>query len=408
VLENKDIRDDNLPGIGDAEEKRTLDITDPSLAPGYRGEEKPTTTDPPKGTTDFSIEAILADIRKKTSVYSQDSDTGTRGLETGKSASTEKLGPDPIKPKNVPPANEADADRTAMQEMTAAMRELTAELRTFRAQMTHTGEAPPGSLSESPPADNTPTEYFSGFVLEKPGTSQTDDKPSIRGEPDGKQDEEKDMKKSNKALSIISNILFYVVIVAMVLGAFLMRSTSKGQPFMIAGISAANVLTSSMEDVYPRGSLIITKQVDPKELKVGDDITFMVSEDTSFTHRIIGIIENYQGTGQRAFETKGTMNAKPDEEKVAAANVVGKVIFHSKAIGDFANFVRKNWPILIFILVVIIALISFLKWNAKKSDGDDDGDKQPEEKPKRQKPRSHTKKRSVKFKRSERDTESYE
>lgn len=174
-----------------------------------------------------------------------------------------------------------------------------------------------------------------------------------------------------------------------------MRSTSKGEPFMIAGISAANVLTSSMEDVYPRGSLIITKQIDAKELKIGDDITFMVSEDSSITHRIIGITENYQGTGQRAFETKGTKNPNPDKEMVAAANVVGKVIFHSKVLGDFANFVKANWPILIFALIVLIGLISFLKWNAKKSDGDSENEEESKEKPKEKKPRSHTKKQKT-------------
>ncbi len=175
-------------------------------------------------------------------------------------------------------------------------------------------------------------------------------------------------KKPNKALSIISNLFFYVVIVAMVLGALLMRSTSEGKPFMLAGFSAANVLTSSMEDVYPRGSLIITKKYDAKELEIGDDITFMVSEDSSITHRIIGITENYQNTGQRGFETQGVNNPNPDKDMVAAANVVGKVIFTSKVLGDIANFVKANWPILIFVLVVLVGLVSFLKWNAKKSD----------------------------------------
>ena len=44
--------------------------------------------------------------------------------------------------------------------------------------------------------------------------------------------------------------------------------------------------------------------------------------------RIVGIIENYENTGQRAFTTQGIMNAQPDKQPVPAVNVVGKVVFH--------------------------------------------------------------------------------
>lgn len=181
------------------------------------------------------------------------------------------------------------------------------------------------------------------------------------------QEEPKQTRKS-KALNIISNILFYLVIIGIVVGALLIKSSSGGRPTMIAGFSAFRVLTSSMEDVYPKGSLIITKAVEPNELAIGDDITFMVSETSSVTHRIIGITQNYLGTGKPGFETQGVMNEKPDKDMVAYANVVGRVIFCSKALGDLANYMRNNWPLLIFVVVVFIALIAFLKWNARRED----------------------------------------
>lgn len=169
--------------------------------------------------------------------------------------------------------------------------------------------------------------------------------------------------KSTRArvVSILGNILFYVVIVGILAGAFLLRSASSGRPFMFAGYSAATVLTSSMEDVYPKGSLIVTKSVDANTLEIGDDITYMVNENSTFTHRIVGITEDFQGTGKRGFETKGTMNATADREKVAAANVVGKVVFSSVALGSIANFVKGNWPLLLFITVVLMVLVWVLK-----------------------------------------------
>ncbi len=178
---------------------------------------------------------------------------------------------------------------------------------------------------------------------------------------------EKSAKKKT-VISIIGDIFFYIIIIGIVVGAFLLKTGSGGQPSMIAGYSGMTVLTSSMEDVYPKGSLIITRRVDADELQIGDDITFMINESSSVTHRIIGITESYLDTGERAFETQGTMNDKPDKEPVAAANVVGKVIFCSKAIGQLASFVTENWPIILFSVVVIGGLIAFLKWNFQRED----------------------------------------
>lgn len=178
-------------------------------------------------------------------------------------------------------------------------------------------------------------------------------------------------KKKRTALSIIGNILFYVVVIGVVLGAVLVKTSSGGSPTVIAGYSAFTVLSSSMEDTYPKGSLIVTHSVDAKELEVGDDITYMVSATSSITHRIISITENYLDTGARAFETQGTMNEKPDKELVAAANVVGQVVFCSVLLGTVAEFVGTNWPLLVFFVVVLAALFAFLKWNFRREDEKD-------------------------------------
>lgn len=175
-------------------------------------------------------------------------------------------------------------------------------------------------------------------------------------------------KKKKNFLSVFGNILFYTVVIGIVVGAFLVKSGSGGQPTMIAGYSAFTVLTSSMEDTYPKGSLIITRSVDADELEVGDDITYMISESSSVTHRIIGITENYLNTGERAFETQGTMNEKPDKDPVAAANVVGKVIFCSEGLGQAATFVSANWPILLFGMAVLGGLYAFLRWNFRREE----------------------------------------
>lgn len=175
-------------------------------------------------------------------------------------------------------------------------------------------------------------------------------------------------KKRKKKWSWLGELVFYAVLIVLVGGAFFIRSNADGRPTLIAGFSAFVVKTGSMQAEIPQGSLVITKQVDPKSLQVGDDITFMVNQTATITHRIIGITEDFNGTGQRAFETQGIMNKEPDKNLVPAVNVVGKVVFHSKVIGKMAIFVGKNWPIMLYAAVVIGGMFVVLK-RVMKDDG---------------------------------------
>lgn len=172
-----------------------------------------------------------------------------------------------------------------------------------------------------------------------------------------------------KKFGWLKELLFYAALLAIIVGAFFIRSNADGQPMLIGGFSAFVVQTGSMQAEIPKGSLVITRQVDPKSLQVGDDITFMANQTATITHRIIGITENFNETGQRAFETQGIMNKTPDKNPVPAANVVGKVIFHSEVVGLMAAFVGNHWPILIFVIVVIAGLFFVLKRINKDDDG---------------------------------------
>ena len=99
---------------------------------------------------------------------------------------------------------------------------------------------------------------------------------------------------------------------------------------------------------------MVTRSVDPKTLKVGDDITFMVSESTSVTHRIVGVSRDAQGNP--LFATQGAANARPDSAPVAAANVVGRVVYVNPHLGSAVLFVQENWPLGLFLAAVACGL----------------------------------------------------
>ena len=169
-------------------------------------------------------------------------------------------------------------------------------------------------------------------------------------------------KKPSKIKSICFNLIFYLLLIAIVVGVFIFKDSGSAEaPQDIAGYSVMTVLTRSMQDVLPQNSIIVTKQVDPSTIQVGDDITYLMSNNTTVTHRVINIHDNYAGTGQLGFETQGTMNDKPDVDIVIAANIVGVVIFNSLPIGKGILFIREHIIIISIFAGLIFALSIALK-----------------------------------------------
>jgi len=163
-----------------------------------------------------------------------------------------------------------------------------------------------------------------------------------------------DKKRGTSA--IISDILFYITITMVLFSA--LASGSGETPRVMMGYSYLSVLSSSMQDEIPKGSLILVKQIDPQALQEGDNITYMRDRSTSVTHKIIGIYENYQNSGARGFQTKGVNNSSPDEDIVYESNVVGKVILAVPAMGAAISWLGANIYI-VFIIFGLCMILSF-------------------------------------------------
>lgn len=172
----------------------------------------------------------------------------------------------------------------------------------------------------------------------------------------------------NRMKKVVSDLIFYGILISLVVTSLAISGKNGTGPRMIGGFSAFVVLTGSMEEAIPKGSLVVTKRIAPEELEIGDDITYMVSESTTVTHRIIKIEENFLNTGERAFRTQGVMNGDPDRNPVMAVNVVGKVIYHNKLLGTIVNYGQDNWPLIIFLIVVFLFFLKIVEYILRKGD----------------------------------------
>lgn len=141
----------------------------------------------------------------------------------------------------------------------------------------------------------------------------------------------------------------------------------------LVGIKTYAVVSGSMEPVYPTGSLLYVKSVDTSELAVGDSITFMLSEDTVATHRIVEVIPDPDDATVVRFKTKGDANEQVDGTPVHCKNVIGKPLFAIPYLGYFANFVQNPPGLYLAIgaaaILVILAFVpDFFKEEDKKSE----------------------------------------
>ena len=166
------------------------------------------------------------------------------------------------------------------------------------------------------------------------------------------------VKRSRGIITTISDILFSLAII-IVMFVVLVPGADGDVPKMILNYSYFTVVSPSMKDELPVGSLILVKHVDPMELKVGDNITFVIDRNTTVTHKISEIYENYDRSGARGFQTQGTSNINQDPYIVYESSVVGKVAAVIPYAGAVLSYLNDN-VFLLFILFGLCVLLSFL------------------------------------------------
>lgn len=209
---------------------------------------------------------------------------------------------------------------------------------------------------------------------------ETDAIESIAAEEPSDTSEKKTAKPMSKQLKLFLKIwnVFTTVLVVM---AVVLAVTLAG--VRVFGLQVFSVLSGSMEPEYHVGSLIYVKTVDYTELAVGDDITFMLDEETVATHRIVEILPDENDPTVLRFRTQGIANDEVDGTPVHYKNVIGKPVFTIPKLGYVANYIQN--PPGTYIAISIGAIILFLVFLPDLLTPEDEPKKEKKDKPKKQK-----------------------
>lgn len=175
-----------------------------------------------------------------------------------------------------------------------------------------------------------------------------------------------------KVLNIIKKILTYsLFIVAICMMCFTIISVSilNRNDISILGYKAFIVLSDSMSATdFSSGDVVITKEVDPSTLKVGDIISYSSQNEENYgaivTHKIREITKDVDGNP--GFITYGTTTDTNDEDIVTYSNVVGKYETSLPKVGAFFNFLKTIPGYIVcilfpFMILIISECVNFFK-----------------------------------------------
>lgn len=167
--------------------------------------------------------------------------------------------------------------------------------------------------------------------------------------------------KENKILKFIGNLLYilmFLLVVLMLVVVIMQRATNNN--IAIGGVRMFAVATGSMVPVYDVGDILISKEVEPQELEVGDDIVYMGQKGTFngkvVTHRIISIEQ--QEDGKYKIITQGVANNTSDPE-IDESQVYGKIIYDVRSLSLLSKMTR-NIYVFYFIMFIPVAILVYI------------------------------------------------
>lgn len=183
--------------------------------------------------------------------------------------------------------------------------------------------------------------------------------------------------RKNKAVKIIGNILYVLsfILVVLILLVVLIQRFS-GNNIALGGIRVFFVASGSMLPEYEVGDILISMETDPKDINVGDAVTYLGNEGDIkgkvVTHEVIE--KRQSENGKYIFVTKGTANTIADPE-ITEDQVYGKVVYRAVLLSAICKILQNMYGFYFLIIVplaIIIAkiLFNFLISRAKKREED--------------------------------------
>lgn len=166
-------------------------------------------------------------------------------------------------------------------------------------------------------------------------------------------------KKKSKIFSKIMKairILVFVLLGGFIFVVCLQRFSDNEVSFFKYRMFA--VISGSMKPKYDIGDILISKEVNPSTIKVGDTISYLGEKgsfrDKVITHQVIGV--NTDEDGKYVFRARGLANIVEDP-MVSESQLYGVVIYKAVILSLIYRIVSTELGFYLFILVPLMFII---------------------------------------------------
>lgn len=172
---------------------------------------------------------------------------------------------------------------------------------------------------------------------------------------------------AKKIIKIVLIILYQIlVIMALILTMVIVLQRISANNQSIGGYKIFRVITGSMEPEYEVGEVVISKEVNPKDIKVGDDIVYLgrVGEYSGkiIMHNVVAI--DTDENGDLIFHAKGLQSNSVEDPQIRKDQIYGVVTYTSSILTILYDLATNIYSI--FAIVIILVLNVFIAFNTPK------------------------------------------
>ena len=163
------------------------------------------------------------------------------------------------------------------------------------------------------------------------------------------------MNKYKKEFQVLLKIIKGITIMFLILVLFVVLIQKIGnKKYSVFGYRIFAIVSESMTPEYELGDILVSKQVDPETIEIGDNITYRGAQgdfpNLVITHKVIS---KWKEDNLYHFQTKGLTNDQADPE-IDENQIYGKVVYKTIFLSFLGQLMRNN--VAYYVLFVLIGI----------------------------------------------------
>ena len=180
-------------------------------------------------------------------------------------------------------------------------------------------------------------------------------------------DENRTKITTNKIIKIVLVVLYQIIVIlALILTFIIILQKVSDSNKTIGGYRIFRVITGSMEPEYQVGEVVISKEVNPKDIKVGDDIVYL-GRYGEYAGKIImhNVIEiDTDENGNLIFHAKGLHSSSVEDPQIKEEQIYGVVKYRAGILTILYDLATNIYSV--FFIILVLVLNVFVAFNTPK------------------------------------------